>query len=221
MQSIASLTGGRAHINNNDLEGVIADSMQSGSRYYSLAYRPAAIEWNGKFRKIVLKTSRRDVKLLYRSGYYATSDAPSLKDDPDRVVAMAMQPSAPASTQLIMKARVVPPKSPGEVTGIDILIDVHDLTLTEDKVQKEPDVQFVGVAWDAHGKASANFSEAFRAPLTPAQLESLLRTGLQVHQGMLLKPGSYQLRLGVMDRLSGRIGTLDVPLAVGSSAWAN
>jgi hypothetical protein len=29
---------------------------------------------------------------------------------------------------------------------------------------------------------------------------------------MPLKPGTYQLRLGVMDRLSGRIGTLDVPL---------
>jgi hypothetical protein len=29
---------------------------------------------------------------------------------------------------------------------------------------------------------------------------------------MPLKPGTYQLRLGVMDRLSGRTGTLDVPL---------
>jgi VWFA-related protein len=74
MQSIASLTGGRAHINNNDLEGVIAESMQSGSSYYTLAYRPAAIEWNGKFRKIAVRTLLRNVKLLYRSGYYATSD---------------------------------------------------------------------------------------------------------------------------------------------------
>jgi VWFA-related protein len=219
MQSIARLTGGRAHINNNDLEGVIADSMQSGSSYYTLAYRPAAIEWNGKFRKITLKTSRRDVKLLYRSGYYATSDTSSSTDDPGRVVAMAMQPSAPVSTQLIMKARVIPAKSPGEATGIDILIDVHDLTLTEEeKNQKEPDVQFVAGAWDANGKQSASFSEEFHAPLTPAQLESLLRNGLQVHQGILLKAGSYQLRLAVMDRLSGRIGTLDVPLTIGTGA---
>ena len=72
--------------------------------------------------------------------------------------------------------RVVSPKSPGEVTAIDILIEFHDLTLTGEKEQKEPDVQFVGVAWDAHGKASASFSGAFRAPLTPAQLESPLRT---------------------------------------------
>jgi hypothetical protein len=37
---------------------------------------------------------------------------------------------------------------------------------------------------------------------------------VQLHQEMMLKPGSYQLRLGVMDRLSGRIGTLDVPLTI-------
>jgi hypothetical protein len=132
---------------------------------------------------------------------------------------MAMQPSAPVSTQLIMKVRVIPAKSPGEATGIDILIDVHDLTLTEEeKNQKEPDVQFVAAAWDANGKQSASFSEEFHAPLTPAQLESLLRNGLQAHQGILLKAGSYQLRLAVMDRLSGRIGTLDVPLTIGTGA---
>jgi hypothetical protein len=35
---------------------------------------------------------------------------------------------------------------------------------------------------------------------------------------MVLKSGSYQLRLGVLDRLSGRIGTLDVPLTIGAGA---
>jgi hypothetical protein len=31
---------------------------------------------------------------------------------------------------------------------------------------------------------------------------------------MTLKPGTYQLRLGVMDRTADRIGTLDVPVAI-------
>jgi VWFA-related protein len=215
MKSIATLTGGRAHFNNNNLEGAITDSMQGGSSYYSVSYRPAAVEWNGKFRKIAIKTSRRDVKLLYRSGYYATQDKLSPGEDPGRIVALAMQPSAPDSTQLIMKARVLPPQSVGDATEVDILIDVHDLALTEEKEQKRPDVQFVAVAWDASGKQSASFSDTFHAPLPPAELESLMRTGLQINRAMLLKPGSYQLRLGVLDRISGRVGTLDVPLTIG------
>jgi hypothetical protein len=103
-------------------------------------------------------------------------------------------------------------------TKVDILI-AHDLALTEEKGQKTPNVQFVAVAWDNAGKQWASFSQVFHAA-SAAQFESMLRSGLQVHLDIPLKPGSYQLRLGVMDRLANRIGTLDVPLTIGTGATA-
>ena len=215
MRNIAEITGGRAHFNRNDIEAAMADSMEAGSNYYSLAYRPAGVEWNGKFRKIAITISRPHVKLLYRSGYYAIPDRPDLKEDPNHVVAMAMQRDVPVSTQLIMKARVVPPNANEEAVKVDILIDAHDLALTEEKGQKTPQVQFVAVAWDNAGKECANFSQIFQTA-SAAQFQSMLRSGLQVHVDIPLKPGTYQLRLGVMDRLANRIGTLDVPLIVGN-----
>jgi hypothetical protein len=213
MRSIAEMTGGRAHFNNNALDWAMADSMRTGSNYYSLAYRPEGVEWNGKFRKIAIKTARPRTKLLYRSGYYAVSDPFNLGEDPSRAVALAMQPNVPVSTQFIMEARVVPPETAGEATQVDIFIDVHDLALKEENGQKTPDFYFVAEAWDGDGKRCASFSEGFHN-VSEAQYELLLRTGLRVHQEMPLKPGSYQLRLGVMDRLSGRIGTLDVPVTI-------
>ncbi len=211
----AKMTGGHAYINKNDLQSAINDSMQTGASYYTLAYSPDDANWNGKFRKIAVKSSRPNVKLLYRSGYYAILDPLSTKEDPNRIVAIAMQPNVPLSTQLIMKARVVPPEESDKATAIDMLIDVHDLAFTEGtEKQKTPEVQFVAIAWDEKGKQVASFSEGFHPPLAPEQMRALLRSGLQLHQDMMLKPGSYQLRLGVMDRLSGRIGTLDVPLTI-------
>jgi hypothetical protein len=53
--------------------------------------------------------------------------------------------------------------------------------------------------------------------LQPADIQELIRTGLRLQQQLPLKPGNYQLRLGLVDRLSGRMGTLDVPLKVGPS----
>ena len=50
--------------------------------------------------------------------------------------------------------------------------------------------------------------------LQPADLQVLMRTGLRIQQALPLKPGTYQLRLGVVDRLSGRMGTIDVPLTI-------
>lgn len=211
----ARMTGGRAYINKNDLQAAINDGMETGSNYYSLAYRPDNANWNGKFRKIAIKSSRPNLQLLYRSGYYGVLDPLGTKEDPSRVVAIAMQPTVPTSTQLIMKARVVPPEESGKATGVDMLVDMHDLAFTEGEDKKKtPQVQFVAIAWDNKGKQVASFSEGYHPPLSPEQMQSLLQTGLQFHQDMMLKPGSYQLRLGVMDRLSGRIGTLDVPLTI-------
>jgi VWFA-related protein len=217
MRSIAEITGGRAHFNTNDLAGAMSDSMRTASNYYTLAYRPSGVLWNGHFRKIAIKTPHPHLKLLYRSGYYAISDPFDSKEDPSRIVARAMQPTVPVSTQFIMKAKVVPPEISGQTTRIDFFIDVHELTLTELNGQKTPLVDFVAVAWDANGKEQGRFSEEFHT-VSEADYQSLLKTGLRVHQEMQLEPGSYQLRLGVMDRLSGRIGTLDVPLTVAGAA---
>ena len=221
MLNMAKATGGRAYFNRNDLHAVIASGMEAGANYYTLAYRPENTDWNGKFRKITVKTSHSNLKLLYRSGYFAVLDPLQSNGDPDRAVSLAMQPTAPLSTQLIMKARVVPPEEADKPTTIDMLIDVHDLSFNlGTDGQKTPEVQFVAVAWDTKGTQTGSFSEGYHATLSPPQLEGLARTGLQLRQEMKLKPGTYQLRLGIMDRLSGRIGTLDVPLTVEVKAAA-
>jgi len=215
MLNVAKLTGGRAYLNRNDLHTLIASGMETGANYYTLAYRPENADWNGKFRKVTVKASHSKLKLLYRSGYYARLDPLASTDDPDRVVSLAMQPTAPLATQLIMKSQVVPPDEPNKPVSVDILVDVHDLSFirTAD-AEKTPQVQFVAIAWDAKGQQCASFSEGYHPALSPQQLQALMRTGLQLHQELMLKPGSYQLRMGVMDRLSGRIGTLDVALTI-------
>ena len=188
MTKIATLTGGRAYYNRNDLEGAIGDSVESGSNYYILAYRPENGNWNGKFRKITLKTSRPDVKVQSRPGYYAVPD-PLGSADIDRTFSLAMQPAAPPSTTLIMKARVLPPEEPEKATQIDFLLDVHDLSYTESADQRRtPDVTFVAAAWDAKGKPCGSVVATYRQALEPGQLQSLMRTGLQLREEMNSNP---------------------------------
>ena len=216
MTELATLTGGRAYFNRNDLQGAIGDSVYSGSNYYTLAYRPENGNWNGKFRKVNVKVSSPGEKVECRPGYYAVPD-PLVSPDINRTFSLAMQPSAPASTTLIMKARVLPPEEAERATRIDFLVDVHDLSFTDSGDHKRiPDVMFVAAAWDANEKPHGSVAATYRQALSESQLESLARTGLQLHEEILLKPGTYRLRLGVVDRLSGKIGTLEVPLTVES-----
>lgn len=214
MREMARVTGGRAYYNNNDLAGQMADIVNSGSHYYTLAYRPQSNQWDGRFRKVTVKVTQPAVKIQCRPGYYAVAD-PFGTPDIDRSFSLAMQPSVPPSTSLVIKAQVLPPDTPDKPAQIDFLVDVHDLTLLESADHRDlADVMFVTSVWTNDGKPGGSVSGSFRQAMEASTLKSLMKSGLRIHQEVQLKPGNYQLRLGVVDRLSGRMGTIDVPLQV-------
>jgi hypothetical protein len=52
------------------------------------------------------------------------------------------------------------------------------------------------------------------AQIPPSQFAGFQRTGLPLHQELTLPPGTYDLRLGVLDRASQKVGTLAVHLVI-------
>jgi VWFA-related protein len=71
IDELAERTGGRAFYNTNDFGNAVRLSMDDGSTYYTLGYYPQNKHWDGKFRKIQLKTNHPGAKLRYRFGYFA------------------------------------------------------------------------------------------------------------------------------------------------------
>jgi hypothetical protein len=77
------------------------------------------------------------------------------------------------------------------------------------------------VAWSAEGKNAGSLMGNFDPKFQKGGFDKIMKTGLQVHQTLPLKSGSYTLRIGVADRKSGVIGTLDVPLTVPATTSAS
>ena len=77
MDELAQDTGGKACKNSNDLAGCVMTALKDSSSYYEMSFYPQNVNWDGRFHKIVVKTTRPGVKLTYRRGYYAL-DAASL-----------------------------------------------------------------------------------------------------------------------------------------------
>ncbi len=216
MLNLAHLTGGHAYLNNNDVSGQIQDVVQTNSSYYTLAYRPEKQDWNGAFRKLTVQTKKPGLKVQCRPGYYAVAD-PFGGSDLGRTFSLTMQPEVPPSTALIIQARVLPPDAPDKAVQVDFLVDMHDLEFVQSPDHRvRPDVMFVSAVWGDDGKPRSNVVATYQQILRPAELQALLKSGLRVQQQLQLKPGSYQLKLGVLDRLSGKMGTLAVPLTVPS-----
>lgn len=71
LDEIAEATGGKAYYNTNGLKDVLAEIVNNGSNYYTLAYGTTNQKWEGEFRHIKITVDRPGLTLQYRPGYYA------------------------------------------------------------------------------------------------------------------------------------------------------
>lgn len=74
----ADVTGGKAY-HENDIQQEIADAVDHGSRYYTLAYVPSNNKEDDRERKIEIKVTSGDYRLFYRKSYLDPSPRESAK----------------------------------------------------------------------------------------------------------------------------------------------
>lgn len=218
MNDIARQTGGEAIYGTNDLKDALSRGMDQGSNYYTLAYSPTDGDWTGKYRKIEVKSDRSGANLTYRRGYYALAERPYTGDKAAAAMAIAMRLSVPELTMLLLKVQVLPPDADHKTVRIDYAVDPHDIAFKDGADQrKRASIDFVATAWDRDLKLIAHQADTMDTNLRPEPYQTIMQTGLPFHQELNLKPGVYTLRLGVLDRSSQKIGTVDVPLTIPSN----
>lgn len=115
MNAVAEATGGVAYYNTNNISSAVLKALDNGANYYSMAYIPPNIKYDGKYHKIEVKVDRPGVNLVYRKGYYA--------DDPSKTSAkmgLTITLTPPPAYGGNMKA----PMSRGLPTSEQLLFDV-------------------------------------------------------------------------------------------------
>lgn len=215
MSDIARETGGHAFYGTNDLKEAMTRSVQQGSSYYTVAYSPSNHEWKGKYRKIEVKAASPGAELTYRRGYYAIPERAIGADRTKAEMGAALQLSVPEFTGLLVKVQVLPPDTEHKAVRIDYAVDAHDISFSDSsELRKQGSIGFAAVAWDKDLKLAGQVVETKEAKYPPEIYKEILRTGLGFHQELELKPGTYTLRLGVLDLTSHKIGSVGVPITV-------
>jgi VWFA-related protein len=72
-RNLAEFTGGMAAVYSPS-ERALAKIDASSRFQYLLGYAPSNAAWDGKFRKIAVTVNRKNVRVLYRHGYYAREE---------------------------------------------------------------------------------------------------------------------------------------------------
>jgi len=222
MNDLADRTGGKAYYNRNEVETAIRRTIDDGSTYYTLGYYPSNKDWNGKFRKISVKSQRSGVKLRYRTGYFAIDPQAYSKMDPRQRAAefgQALSLDFPASTALIFQARVFPP-SPETKNKLQVMfaIDPHQISFEEKDGLQHADVDCAVAVYSMKGDSIKAEGGTASASLKPDQFATVSKSFYPCQRQLDLPPGQYTLRLGVRDNRTGLIGSAYASVTIPASA---
>jgi VWFA-related protein len=215
LREMAERTGGRAFMNRNDLDLGIRSSIDDGSSYYTTSYTPANKIWDGKMRKIEIKTTRPGVKLRYREGYYAVDPSilPGSKKEVKQTsidFAQALDPDVAVSTGLLFQAHVLPPSAATHNrVMVKFAVDPHTVAFNKKEDGLEhAEVSCIAWAFPVKGKPIGSGGGTVNAQLDAETFNKVMQSALPCSQSLDLVPGNYMLRLGIIDQLSKRIGAL-------------
>ena len=239
MDQIAEITGGKAYYETNTVGEALPEAIANGSDYYTLAYAPTDQNYNGALRNIEVKLEDHPhYDLEYRRGYYADDPAKRDKLMAGRTSPLidAMQHGSLELSQVNFEVRVLPASSP-EVKGepvtpgaagtyagslkkpqrymVDYWVDprgVEGKPLANG--MQERDIEVTQVVYDDEGIRENYTDVPLGVTLSAAELERARSQGIELHQQIDLPEGKGYLRVGVHDLVSGRIGTVEIPVDV-------
>ena len=221
LNALAGDTGGRAFRNTNAPMAEWVDKvLDETSNYYLLAWRPEGEEQKrGKFNRIEASIiDRPDLTVRLRSSYFKTAPLPILttkkKSEKDPTKAreddMRLVIDAPVSQrQIPTELSLGFEQMPGVGTKVNAAIQIGRDALTFDLNDGKlvADLDIGGIFYDSKGKPVSSF--VGRLKIFPVAESSSLtkRTQAVYNFHAWLPAGLYQVRVGIRDLKSGRIGS--------------
>jgi VWFA-related protein len=221
LNALAGDTGGRAFRNTNAPMAEFVDKvLDEMTNYYLLAWRPDGEEQKrGKFKRIQASIiGRPDLTVSLRNTYFKTAPLPvlTLKRKPDkdptkareddmRVVIDAPTSQGQIPTSLDLSLRQMP--GVGTQVTAEIQISREALTFDLDDGRRAADLDIGGIFYDDKGKPVNSFVGRLRVLPVPANADASRRAQAVYAFHAWLPAGLYQVRVGVRDLKSGRIGS--------------
>ena len=209
MEEVASHTGGKAYVNQNEIKNGIALAVSDDKATYTLAYYPDNKKWDGKFRGLKVKLDQGDTQLRYRKGYFGLDTEQTKSANPEQDVANTLAIGAPA-TQISFMAQAKP-TDPGKMRVV-FLVDAHTLTADDAAGGRKINASLYAVVCDAAGKSLGSRSTKVDRTFDAATYQQILDKGMMVPIDMEMPAGAQRLRLAVLDNKTGFIGTASGPL---------
>jgi VWFA-related protein len=234
-QAVAAETGG-AVPNSNDYQGTISTLINDTLHGYTLSFVPPRPTEDGHYHAIKITVSRPNLHLSYRPGYKDEQPHPLDAVLKQQMIQGPMRLGAIPSTQILFNLQVEPAQPASDVSSQPaispipataaphtkgapyytlFLFDPRQIALTQNPDgTRTANLEIDLGAFDSFGQLVAARSRTFKLTITPAQYPGFLRGQLKFTLPIDLPHGQLTLRAGLFDTVSGKAGTLEIPLTI-------
>ena len=221
INALAQDTGGKAFFNTNDLDGAVRKAVDLTRTYYALAYYPPDDRGTKEFRRITVRVKTHpEYSVRAQKGYYSSdlrmAAEKELAQTPQQRLMNAIAKPLPAGDLGVSaSADYLEVATDSNQVSLQAQIDGTGLSYREENGRHTLELEMAAVVYDRTGKPVHSVTETIRGSLSVAEVEAAKRTGYHYSKRMSLKPGLYNIRIGLREVGTDRVGTaatwLEVP----------
>ena len=217
LYTLASDTGGKALLDQNDLSLGIVQAQKAIASYYILGYYSTNGAMDGRFRRIKVTTGKElSAKLDYRSGYFASKEFRKF-DSSDREMQLAealMLGDPVTDLTLAVEVNYFRQAKDRYFVPVSVKIPGSDIELARKSGAESTRLDFIGQVKDAKGMLQGTVRDEIKVQLKGDNLGQLAKRNLAYDTGFTLAPGTYTLKFLARENETGKMGTFETNFVV-------
>jgi VWFA-related protein len=217
LYALASDTGGKALLDQNDLVKGIVQAQRSFSSYYILGYYSTNVAEDGKFRRIKITLNKNSsANVEYRQGYFASKQFKhfTAADKERQLEDALMLPDPITELTIAMELDYFQLNRAEYFVPIVVKIPGRELALAKRGGAQRTMIDFIGEIKDAFGATVMNVRDKVNIKISDATAAELAKRPIEYDAGFTLLPGKYTIKFLARDAETGRIGTYQTDFVI-------
>jgi VWFA-related protein len=218
LYQLALDTGGKALLDNNDLDRGIVNAQHAVSDYYILGYYTGNTAVNGKFRKVnVTVNSELASNLDFRHGYFGEKEWGKFTTaDKERQLEDALAQGDPwTDLTIAVEINYFQLNKAEYYVPVFIKIPGRELALAKRGGADHTHIDLIGEIKDDYGGTTEeNIRDHFDTKLTDATAAEWAKRPIVFSSGYTLLPGKHTIKVLARDDETDRIGTFQTSFVI-------
>src|SRR5438270_5665279 len=194
LATLSADTGGKAFFDSNDFSGVFSQVQKDTSAYYVLGFTSNNPLKDGRFRRLKVQVNRVDLKLDFRSGYYAGRDFEHLnRADREQQLEDELDAQLPrVDVPLYAGTAFFRHDDSHYYLAVSLAVPGSQIPFVTENEKDNATIDIIGEALGGGKLRVGQLRDTVKLAVESTQ--QVRRKNVQYNTGFVLAPGSYHLK---------------------------